>query len=531
MEINCSHIPYQQTGFFSRIVIDYLEENEELKPFYKHPVSIDGIKESIKARKSFNTNRPLLVNELKKQYQHLRLTVKQQSNLDALLSNDTFTITTAHQPNIFTGPLYFIYKILHAIKLADDLKQQLPQNHFVPFYYMGSEDADLDELNFIQLNGEKLTWQTKQTGAVGRMKVDKNLLEMINLIAGQINVNQHGTELSDLFKQCFTEGKTIQQATFELVNALFADYGLLVLIPDNATLKKEFQPIIEKELTTQFSHLAVKTTIENLSKNYKVQAGGRDVNLFYLIDNKRERIEIEGVNYIVASLNLSWTKQEILEELNNFPERFSANVILRGVFQETILPNIAFIAGGGELAYWLELKNVFENAQVPYPTLILRNSFLLINRNHKKLITSLKLTIIDLFKSEINLSNNFVKNESVQQLSLQLEKDRLIQLYEDLKNTLKKVDQSLIEHTAALQTQAVKKLNALEKKVLKAEKRKFKEQLDQITRLKNGLFPNNNLQERVENFAQYYSVEGKNWLQKIYDCSNGLQQQFTIVED
>jgi len=365
-------------------VIDYLNAAEQLQPFYNYPVSLQGIQQSIEARKQFNTNRHLLVDALTTQYNGVNLSASQQNNLNLLLSENTFTITTAHQPNIFTGPLYFIYKILHAAKLSAELKQQLPQYDFVPVYYMGSEDADLDELGFINLNGEKLIWQTHQTGAVGRMQVDKAFIKLIETIHGQLGVEQYGNTLIDLFKQYYTEGKTIQQATLALVNHLFADYGVLVVVPDNALLKKQFQSVVEKELTEQFSHQAVEATIHQLSKHYKVQAGGRDVNLFYLIDDKRERIEISNVKFQISNLKISWTKDEILTELENHPERFSANVILRGVFQETILPNIAFIGGGGELAYWLELKKVFEAVNVPYPMLIVRNSFLIINHNQSE---------------------------------------------------------------------------------------------------------------------------------------------------
>jgi uncharacterized protein YllA (UPF0747 family) len=238
-------------------------------------------------------------------------------------------------------------------------KRQLPQYKFVPVYYMGSEDADLDELGFVNVGGQKLVWETKQTGAVGRMKVDKALLKLIHEIHGQIGVLPFGNEFTDLLNACYTEGKTIQQATLELVNALFGAYGLIVLIPDNAKLKTAFHSVVEKELTEKFSHRIVADTIDKLGAHYKVQAGGREINLFYLIDNKRERIEQAGDAFEVKTLNLQFSKDEILKELKEHPERFSANVILRGAFQETVLPNIAFIGGGGELAYWLELKNVF----------------------------------------------------------------------------------------------------------------------------------------------------------------------------
>src|SRR6478609_940141 len=372
MDQTANYLPYESTGYFSKIVSDYLSQSPLLQPFYKHTPDLKGIQSSIAARQSFNTPRNLLVDVLGEQYSGVPVSEKVKQNIASLADQNTFTITTAHQPNIFTGPLYFIYKILHAVKLADELTTQLPQYKFVPVYYMGSEDADLDELGFINVGGQKLVWETKQTGAVGRMKVDKALLKIIHAIHGQAGVLPFGNELTDLFTQCYTEGKLIQQATLELVNALFGEYGLIVLVPDNAKLKTAFHSVVEKELMEGFSHKIVADTIEQLGKNYKVQAGGREINLFYLIDDKRERIETAGEKYEVRTIGLSFSKEEILKELKDHPERFSANVILRGAFQETVLPNIAFIGGGGELAYWIELKNVFAAVGIPYPVLLLR---------------------------------------------------------------------------------------------------------------------------------------------------------------
>ena len=522
-------ITYSSTGYFSKLVSDYLDEDEKLQPFYKHPVSLEGIKASIEARKSFNTDRELLAKSLFEQYEGIELNERQKQNIQLLTGNNTFTITTAHQPNLFTGPLYFIYKILHAIKLVDELNKTLPEYHFVPVYYMGSEDADIDELGFINLNGDKLAWNTTQTGAFGRMKIDKDLHVLIDKIKGQIGIFPYGNELISLFRKCYSIGKTIQQATLELVNDLFADYGLLVVIPDNAALKASFSPIIKKELTEQFSKKAVSATLSELNKHYKVHAAGRDINLFYLLEDKRERIELGKTGFTVEALNITWTLPDILAELENHPERFSANVILRGLFQETILPNIVFIGGGGELAYWLELKKVFEATSVPYPMLILRNSFLLVKEKIATRIDKLGFKIDNFFDTERSLVNQLVNKNSSHKLSLNNEVKQIEELYHQIKMESMKVDPTLAIHIEALEKAAVKKLIDLEKKILKAEKRKFINEQHQIAHIKEALFPKNNLQERTDNFSTIFAMEGKEWLNTIYHFSDGLKQEFSIL--
>lgn len=528
MDYNCKYIAYKQTGYFSNIVIDYLQQSKELQNFYKHQPNKQGILDAIEQKNIAGVDRDLLVKYFNEQYLN-EVSAKQKKNIDLLANANCYTVTTAHQPNVFTGPLYFIYKILHAIKLADELTEQFTNYNFVPVYYMGSEDADLDELGNITLQGKKLVWNTKQTGAVGRMKVDKNFIQLVTEIEGQIAVNKFGIELINILKKCYSLGKPIQDASFELVNTLFAQYGLLVLIPDNAHLKKAFIPIVAKELQEQFSHSFVEKTNITLAKHYKVQAAGRAINLFYLIDDKRERIEQKDNLFIVEKLALQFTLDEMLQELYLHPERFSANVILRPVFQETILPNVAFIGGGGELAYWLQLKNVFEAVNIPYPVLVLRNSFLLYAASQENKLQKMNLTISDLFVSTEALFTNLVVRHSTNNLSLGVELIEAKTFYEVLKNKANKIDATLTAHVEALSTKALKHIEQLEKKLLRAEKRKFADQKNQIYNIKKDLFPNNNLQERVENFSYLYSILGNELFDIIIASSKALEQEFGLV--
>lgn len=529
IDFDCYSVSYEQTGYFSKLVTDYLNQSSSLSNFYTNPPDLAGIKASIEARKQFATPRNLLVDVLQEQYQGIHQSAKLQEHLALLTDANTFTITTAHQPNIFTGPLYFIYKILHAVKLADFLNKEIPSSKFVPVYYMGSEDADLDELGQINLAGQPLVWNTKQKGAVGRMLVDKQFLQLIDAIEGQIGVQEYGLSLTALFKSVYTLGKTIQQATLELVNHLFADYGVVVLIPDSAKLKTAYHSVIKKELVEGFSHQLVTETIDALKENYKVQTAGRELNLFYLIDDSRVRIELENGIYQVKELGLSFTQSEILAELDKHPERFSANVILRGGFQETVLPNIAFIGGGGELAYWMELKKVFEAVLIPYPVLVLRNSFLIMKQAQYDKLLQLGFDKVSLFESVFDLLNQLVKRESSASWDISEEIKAIEHKYQALQNKAATVDASLKDHVIALEIKSAKKLAELEKKILRAERNKLEASERQLTAIKKELFPNNSLQERLYNFSDLYARMGKELMELIYQASPSLEMQFTVI--
>lgn len=525
-------IPYTQTGFYSKIVIDYLNNEANLHSFFSHPANKAGIEQAIASRQLFNTNRQELVQALEHQYNGIETNDAVYTNLNLLQKETTFTITTAHQPNIFTGPLYFLYKIVHAVKLAAYSKQQFPQYDFVPVYYMGSEDADLAELGYVHLNGRKLVWNTTQTGAVGRMKVDTELLKLIEEIAHEIGVQPEGEAIINLLKKHYTEGETIQQATYKLVNDLFGKYGVLVLIPDNPVLKKIAHPVFKDELLHGHSSKITTITGERLSAaGYSAQAHSREINFFYLIDDKRDRIEKDGNLWRVVNTKIVFTESELLEELTNHPERFSPNVILRGIFQETILPNIAFIGGGGELAYWLQLKDLFEHYKVPYPVLALRNSYLIVDERLAQLKNKLGFSYTDLFQPVQKLQSQWVQKNSNKNLSVDEALENINALYKSLGQQAAAIDGTLIKHVEALKVQAAKRIEVLGKKMLRAEKRTHQDSMHQIEKLKKELFPGNQLQERVDNFIPYYAKYGASFIDELYTNALALEQEFVVLEE
>ena len=530
MDCISTRIPYRQANHFSKIILDYLDRAEDLKSFYAHPPSLQGIQKAIGNRQGF-MNRKILTQELRKQYAN-DVTEAVQKNMESLLLKNTFTITTAHQPNIFTGPLYFIYKILHAVKLAEYCKASLPQYNFVPVYYMGSEDADLEELGHIYLAGQKIEWKTKQTGAVGRMKVDKEFIKLVEGISGQLAVLPFGNEIISLINACYREGVLIQDATFKLVNALFGHYGLIVLIPDSPGLKKLATKIFEDDLLNETPSVIVEQTANRLhAAGYKLQANPREIKLFYLEDNIRERIVKVKDKFITHDSRFTFSEKEILKELENNPERFSPNVILRGIFQETILPNIVYIGGGGEIAYWLQLKDLFENYRVPYPVLLLRNSFLIVEKKWQEKIVKLGFNVEDFFQTEQELMNRLVARESKNGIKLNGNFSDAEQLYETLKKQAVAVDSTLAQHVEALKIQSIYRLQELEKKMLRAEKRKFTDQQRQIHTIKENLFPQNGLQERIENFMYYDAKWGKEFIQQVYQHSLKVEQEFVILSE
>ena len=524
-------MPYRQTGAFSKIVLDYIDQAAGLRPFFNHPPSLQGIRDAIEERKKFPFDRAALVGALRKQYDALTLHDKEAEHLEKLASPNTFTVVTAHQCNLFTGPLYVIYKILHAIRLSAYLKESFAEYDFVPVFFMGSEDADFAELNHIYLEDQKLQWETDQEGAVGRMQVDAQLLKLISQLEGRLNVLPHGKSICALLQEAYRKGRSIQEASLHFLHEVFGSYGLLALMPDNPAFKKQLLPVFEAELLRQESSAIVEDTSARLgSAGYGTQAQPREINLFYLDEGTRERIERSGEDqWKVVNREVSFSKDELLAELRDHPERFSPNVILRGIYQETILPNIAFVGGGGEIAYWLQLKDLFAHHKVPYPVLVLRNSYLIADASSRERLAKLGLSAEDLFLGEDKLVERLALQAGGAALRLNGSLPDVEKLYEGFKKQAIAIDPTLEKHVDALRAQSLEKLMTLEKKMLRAEKRKFSDQRRQIRKLLEKLFPSGELQERHQNFLLFYAKWGRAFLDALLENAGAMEQEFCVL--
>ncbi|OSZ79450.1 bacillithiol biosynthesis cysteine-adding enzyme BshC [Chitinophagaceae bacterium IBVUCB1] len=532
MDIDCTYIPYSNTGNFSDLVLDYLDAHPAIRHLYSYTPNAAGIAQAITDRNKYPVNRQLLADVLHKQYAHLTKHDKLSDNIAKLANDNTYTVCTAHQPNLLTGYLYFIYKIIHAIKLADELNTQHPDKHFVPVYYMGSEDNDLDELGAFRYNNHKYTWDAAgQTGAVGRMQTKslKPLLDEVFKVLGP--PGEHLDVLKEILTVAYLQHNTIADATQYLVNELFGKYGLVVLNPDDAELKKQIVPLLQDDLLNHTAYALVNEHVEILEEQYKVQAYPRMINLFYLHNDVRERIEKRGGKWKVLNTDIEWTEEALITELQTHPQRFSPNVILRGLYQESILPDVAFIGGGAEVAYWLELKAAFDNYKVFYPPVLLRQSVLWMNGQQNKLRQQLGFEVADVFKSEAALIRGYMSRHSTGNWQVDEETTAIQGILHQLKEKATKLDPTLQASADAAFAKMTHQLQILEKKMLRAEKRTMQDQLQRISRLKNSIAPNNVLQERYENFIGYYAAMGAAYFDTLYKRTEPLRNAFLVLTE
>lgn len=515
-------------------------ELNELVDFFQDE---NGIKNAIAKRKNKKVNREVLVKILLEQNKSTN--AKSKANISLLKNENAFTVTTGHQLCLFTGPLYFIYKILHTIKLSEDLKKKFPENNFVPVYWMASEDHDFEEISSVSIFGKKLKWNSNIRGSVGRVSLQAGTplpVGHLPLERGEVGVSgillelkqilgesEKAKEIFAVIEKCYSQ-KNLSEATRMLVDFLMGEYGIVIIDADEKELKKEFVPVFIKEIEEEFVLPAVNESSEILTKQgLKAQVTPREINIFYLQENSRERIIRDNEVYVTADYSKNWDKDALLEEIKSNPERFSPNVLMRALYQETILPNICYVGGGGEISYWLQMKKMFEAATIFFPVLMVRNSFLLVDAGQQEKINKLGFKEMDFFKKEEDLINQYIDENKTAEIDFVAEQEKLKRVFGELADKIAVTDATLRASTEAELQKALKSLEILEARVRKAEKQKHDQSLTQIKNIKSKLFPEGEFQERHDNFLSYWlKTEGK-LIEELYGMMDGVESELRVV--
>lgn len=509
INFSAGNIAFASTHQFPKLFLDYVSGAEHLRSFYAHPPTQAGYAAAAAEMKYDESIRPVLVEVMREQYRNTEIAID-ESLISQLALPGAMTVCTGHQLCLFTGPLYFIYKIISTINLAETQSKLLGKT-VVPLYWMASEDHDFDEISSVHLFGKKLKWELEAKGAVGALSTDSldTVLAELKTLLGD---SAAATEFFAIIEKAYRPGRTLAQATREFVHTIFGG-KVLILDANDKRLKKFFIPVIKNEIEKQDSEKLVNGSIEKLEAlGYEAQVSPRKINLFFLKKGIRERIEEKEGKFVVLNSTFSFSKEELHYEIENYPGNFSPNVVLRPLYQQLILPNLAYVGGPGELAYWLEYKTMFDKFNVTFPILQPRHFALALEKIVMEKMAKLEIEMEDLFGDIEELIKTVVKKSTGDSTSLETEKETLKKLFESVREKIVPVDPTL---KGAVDAELQKQLNAfenLEGKALRAAKQKQETTVTQLRKLKEKVLPEGVLQERYENFIPYYMKYGGHFI-------------------
>lgn len=526
------HIPYSDVEQFSQTDIAYAQQKDELVKFAKYTPALDQFARIIEDKSQEAIDREVVYEVLSEQYaQYVTDTSSALPLLKQLKDENCFTVITAHQPVLFTGPAYVAYKIISAIKLAQDLRSRYPEYQFVPLFITGGEDHDFEEMDHTQLYGKTIQWVNEETGPVGRMSTESLVpaLEALREILGDSPTAQ---KVYDIFLKTHTQHKTYSVAFADLINALFGELGIIVANMDDPRFKEKMKDIFRDELLNHHSSEYVRSTQKEIeAAGFSPQAYAREINLFYLDKGLRNRIEKENGAYKIVDTDRQFTEEEMLDTLEHHPEKFSPNVVIRPLYQERIFPNLAYIGGGGELAYWLERKSQFEFFGINFPMLVRRDSCLWIDRGSVKKMQKLDLPVTDFFQPAVEQIKAFVQKNAEHEFSLSAEKNQLEEIWNQIAQKAETIDPTLKGAAAAEGKNQIKAMEKIEDRLRRTEKQKHEVALGQIESIRSKLYPDGGLQERVVNFLEFYLRTPKEYFDILFQAFDPLDMRLKVLVD
>ncbi len=528
-----SFVDYGHTNSFSKFICDYLA-NDDLDFLYGEYPNLRSIEDHVQSiLKSYNQeNRIVLVEELHKQYKSIAVSKRTQKHLEWLKKEDTVTITTGHQLCLMLGPMYTIYKIVSIIKLSSILNQSSKTTRFVPIFWMASEDHDFEEISFFEYQGIKFKWEKESQGFVGELGLS-SLEKVLELFKNHLGTSLNANHLKSLINKSYQTQQNFSNAFRIFLNQLFGKYGLIILDANKKSLKQCFTPYMKDELINSMCQRGANKTIQKLKTSYdskfKPQVNPRDINLFYKYKNSRYRIAKQNGEFYLVDSDKSWSKSEIIDDLESNPENFSPNVLSRCLYQQVILPNVVYTGGGAEVAYWLTLIDYFDDQKIGYPKILLRNSALLITDKQSKKLNKFKLSDRDLFLKRNILINKHIRIISNIDLSLRELTEQLEKQFSYLNQLVLKTDKSFEGAVMAQKKKQLKGIKKLEKRLLKAQRRKLESHVKRLSVLHEELFPAEFLQERKVNFTQFFMLYGFDLIDQLIENFNPLGKQWTIL--
>lgn len=543
---------------FNNLYLDYISQNEDdnkkLKPFFNayfrdNEEYFKVIDEKIQ---NYNTNRyfdkNVLIDILKRQNVDFGGDEVTAQNIELLKDDETFTVVTGQQVSLYTGPLYTILKTITTIKLAQSLKERFPQFNFVPVFWLEAEDHDIDEANHVYIlnkQNELLRVGFEQSDAgeddsvkksaipVGSIKLD----EMVNSINEQLRSGLLDTDFKDklmnLITSCYNDTSDYKTAFAKMMNLLFKGNGVIFIDPSDAEVKRLLIPVFERELRTSPKLCeTIISTSADLEKHYDLQVKPKVINLFFLHNGNRLLIEPrEGERFALRNSKRRFENDEILNTLQENPELFSPNVVLRPICQDYLLPTIAYVGGPGEISYFAQFKPVYQHYGITMPVIFPRASVTIIEGKISKFMSSFNVKLEDIFH------HNFLISKVVDKLSeVKVEDeisryiDELNKIFYDMRNMTVKVDQTLLNTVDNIKEKTKQSIEQLKGKLINAQARKSDTTTTQIEKVENNIYPNHNLQERIINVTYFLNKYDEEFMKKLFREIDILNFNHQVIE-
>ena len=530
MFINFNDIPSNQ-----KIFLDYLYDPQKVSSFYDFNYNnkeeyLNKFKSIADSRAQNMPDRSLLFSIIKDQYNNLNLSVKTSQNIDLLKDKKTLAVVTGQQLGITGGPLYTFYKIITAIKLSNYLSERYDEYNFVPIFWLEGDDHDFNEVRSISIIDEnnelsKINYDDgiddeEDRGSVGQITINDSINNFFESLSKKLRETEFKGDILNKLKEFYSPGKTFKGAFKELIFWLFDEYGLIIFDPQDPKFKVLLKPVFKKEVKDFRLHTEKLVSVSaELEELYHAQVKVHPVNLFYSYDEGRFLIEPVENEFRLKRKRKKFTFEEIIDTIENSPENFSPNVLLRPICQDYILPTAFYVAGPSEIAYFAQVTPLYQIFEIESPVIYPRASATILEKNISSVLKKYELEVHDIFTEPEKLRTKIIRSVSEVTLDEMFKdtSDKIEAALDQLKEKLFEFDKTISDASTKYKQKIFNDLDVLKVKAMDAQKKKHEVTLRQIDKAVNSLYPNSNLQERELNFIYFAHKYGLEILKQIFN--------------
>ena len=540
MLINFSDIPGHQN-----LYLDYMYEFESVKEYYKY--NFRDREKYKKIFKSLTESERFIQKRLKgileDQYSDLIPSNKTQKNIELLAKGNTLAVVTGQQLGILGGPLYTFYKIITAIKLCNYLAERYDEFNFVPVFWLEGDDHDFNEVRSISIidnenNNINIGYKEEidpddVKRSVGLIEFDESIDDFFNKLEENLRNTEFKNSLLDNLKNIYTSGRTFKTSFRQLIHSVFDEFGLVILDPQDKQIKDLLKPIFRKEITDFREHTEKLVHVSaKLEEIYHAQVKVKPVNLFLSTDDGRYLIEPVENEYKLKRKRKSFTQEELLELVENEPERFSPNVLLRPICQDYILPTAFYVGGPSEIAYFAQVTPLYDFYQIQPPIVYPRASATILEPNINKTLEKYDVTINEIFLGVDELKKKVIDSLTENRVDdIFTDAENEVELtFDRLREKLFELDKTIADTSKKYRGKIFNTLNELKGKAEQAQNQKYEVTLRQLDRASTLLFPSGNLQERELNYTYFVNKYGDGFIKKIFDLLEIDEFKHQIIE-
>lgn len=511
---------------FSTLFQHYISNSGSISDFFEtHPANQDSVLESIDSF-DFHGDRSVSASLLESYNQSYLEDEISRHQIEKIKKTDSLAVVTGQQVTLFGGPLYTVYKTITAILYAKKLEKETGRP-VIPIFWLADEDHDIEEVSTIHLPDSyeqtDIAYSHKNyenAPPASTIPLGDELSSVQQLLKDNLDETDFTAELLDKITSCYQPDSTFGEAFGALLMSYFGKHGLLLAGSLDNTAKSHTKHLLKKAVQSQeeLTNALDDTTYSLKEAGYHDQVQIQPSNLFYLT-TMGERIKIQYIDDVWSIPSKKWSSAELLEEIDDHPERFSPNVFLRPVLQDSLLPVAAYVGGPGEIAYYAQMKEFYRCFDLKMPTIVPRYSLTIFESAIDRILDKLPFEWQKYRDRIEDLEKEFVETTDTVDIEKMfgIWRSQIDELSRAKRDEIGDIDPSLKGSVGKAKATYFSELDKLKGKVYRSIKDQEKVQLDRIKRIKNNLFPNGNLQEREIAFIYFMNKYGPDLWDHVID--------------